>query len=54
MPEKDLKKWDEFAEIMAKSTQELNKAIKDKDPKAVKIAANRMDGACKGCHVIWR
>jgi hypothetical protein len=54
VPEKDLKKWAEFAEIMAKSTTELNKAIKEKDPKAVKTAAARMDGACKGCHVIWR
>jgi hypothetical protein len=54
VPEKDLKKWNEFAENMAKSSQELNKAIKDKDPKAVQAAAARMDGSCKGCHVIWR
>jgi cytochrome c556 len=54
VPAKDLKKWDEYAEIVAKSTKELNKAIQDKDPKAVQAAASRMDGACKDCHVIWR
>jgi len=54
VPAKDLKKWDEFTEMMAKSSQELNRAIQDKDPKAVQAAAKRMDGACKGCHVIWR
>ncbi len=48
------KKWNDFADMMAKSTKELNKAIQDKDPKAVQAAANRMDGACKDCHAIWR
>jgi soluble cytochrome b562 len=53
-PKPGLKDWKEWSEKMSKSSQELAKAVKDGDPKAVKSAAGDLAGTCTDCHAKYR
>jgi hypothetical protein len=53
-PKPNLKDWKEWSEKMSKSSQELAKAVKDGDPKAVKSAAGDLAGTCTDCHAKYR
>jgi soluble cytochrome b562 len=53
-PKPGLKDWKEWSEKMSKSSQELAKAIKDGDPKAVKNTAGDLAGTCTDCHAKYR
>ncbi len=53
-PKPNLKDWKEWSEKMSKSSQELAKAVKDADPKAVKSAAADLAGTCTDCHAKYR
>ena len=47
---KDPAKWKEWSQDMFKGSQDLIGALKKKDPKAVKEAANKLNGTCNECH----
>ncbi len=51
---KDPKVWKELSKDMYESSKELIKALKDKDPVAVKNTANKLNGTCTECHSIFR
>jgi len=51
---KDPAKWKEWTKDMYESSQELIKALKDKNANAAKVAANKLNGTCTDCHGDFR
>jgi hypothetical protein len=54
MGQKTPAKWKELMEDMHKSSEQLIKALKDKNPAKVKEAARRLNANCNDCHAIFR
>jgi hypothetical protein len=52
--DKDPKDWKNWVESMQKAALELADAAKTKKPSAVKAAADKVDGACKTCHKVFK
>ncbi len=51
---KDPKDWKEQSEEMTKLALDLAKAVKSKEPKAVKDAASKLNATCTNCHGTFR
>jgi hypothetical protein len=51
---KDPANWKKWMEEMYKSSQDLNKAIKDKKPADIKKAATALEDTCRKCHSDFR
>jgi cytochrome c556 len=52
--DKDPKDWKNWVESMQKAALELADAAKTKKPSVVKAAADKVDGACKTCHKVFK
>jgi hypothetical protein len=52
--DKDPKDWKNWTDNMQKSALALAEAAKTKKPATVKAAADKLDGACKSCHKVFR
>src|SRR4051794_35393023 len=48
--DKDPKDWKDYTKDMREASAELKKAAKDKDPDAIKKAAQRLNSSCNNCH----
>jgi hypothetical protein len=52
--DKDPKDWKNWVENMQKEALNLAEAAKTKKPATVKAAADKVDGACKTCHKVFK
>jgi cytochrome c556 len=53
-PKKDAEKWKQYDTEMRKGAEELARAAKGGDPKAIKNAANNLNASCSNCHSDFR
>jgi cytochrome c556 len=44
------KEWEQDVTALKKASQDLLKAVKASDPRAVKAAVSRINAACNSCH----
>jgi cytochrome c556 len=54
LPGKTIKDWKEYSEDMGKFSRDLAKAVKARNPEAVKDAAGKLNGSCSSCHSKFR
>jgi hypothetical protein len=51
---KDPKDWKQWSDDMIKSSDELAKALKSKDPKGILAAVKNVNASCNNCHGVFR
>lgn len=51
---KDPKDWKQWSQDMIQASDALAKALKSKDPAAVKTAASTLNSSCNNCHGVFR